>query len=34
MIKVDGKTIAQDSHLSCKGGKLRQRQNRSNRDWP
>jgi hypothetical protein len=34
MIKVDGKAVAQDSHLPGKGGKLRQCQNRSDRDWP
>jgi len=34
MIKMDGKPIAQDGDLAGKRGKLRQRQNRSDRDWP
>jgi hypothetical protein len=34
MIKVDGKTVAQDGDLAGKSRKLRQPQNRCNRDWP
>src|SRR5579859_6057425 len=34
MIRVDAKAVAQDGDLPCKGGKLPQRQYRSDRDWP
>jgi len=34
VIKVDGKAVAQDSNLAGNSRKLRQRQNRCNRDWP